>query len=210
MQFPILRLKLKRYARKQKISLPVDYVYRLSMYQKLSSQVGCRIVLSWSFNLSGKINAGANVPRCIVLNRAWVKQIVWNDSSDVYIAFKATIGHELTHKEGDFRILTIFKNSRKFVSYVNEAHADFGGTLKMLDGNRETALQVIRYKQSINEPLQKKSPSKTHPSWQQRYDYIANYNFNEELIRRIAKDIDFDDETLIRKISDHFEEIYLN
>ena len=90
----------------------------------------------------------------------------------------------------------------------NEAHADFGAVPKMLNNNRELALKAIEYKGNLKEK-EKNSRFSDHPTWEQRYNYIKNYNFNKELIHKIADDMNYHNKAIIEKVCDYYEDIIL-
>ena len=96
---------------------------------------------------------------------------------------------------------------RLFINRVNEIHADFGAAEKMFDNSRQILLETILYKMKL---VKKPSIDKIHPTWEQRYNYVYNFNFDKTLIRRIANDVGCTNEKLIQKVISHFDEIYLN
>lgn len=49
----------------------------------------------------------------------------------------------------------------------------------------------------------------THPLWKHRLEYVINYDFGEELIRRIAEDTECKSEDLINKIIKFYNPIIL-
>ena len=50
-----------------------------------------------------------------------------------------------------------------------------------------------------------------HPSWNTREYYAENYNFNKELIERIAKDVGCNNKDLIEKVCEYYNsDIILN
>lgn len=205
---PMVKYRIKQRAKEQRIAIPTNYKTILKKYRKFVETQGYRSCFSWASDCGSNIlQASAMIPSVILFNAEWAARIVLCDNPDTVQAFQGTIGHELTHKESDFAVLRYHEIKREFVFKVNEIHADFGSAAKMFQFSRQKALEAIRYKAKLNPKF---FDDHKHPSWQQRYNYIANYNFNEELICRMAKDINFDDETLVRKISDHFKEIYLN
>lgn len=137
----------------------------------------------------------------------WATQVILYDNESTLNALKATIGHELTHKGGDFFSIPLGLKAYRFIAQTNEVHADFGAAQKMLNGGRTALLQAIKYKQDL---VTGKDGDCTHPSWQRRYHYAANYNFNEELVCKIAEDVGCKNRKLIRQIISHYEEIDLN
>ena len=122
-------------------------------------------------------------------------------------AFKITLDHELTHKEDPF--LPYFLNV-KFCAWVNELHADFGSVKKMFDGERCALLYAIDYKMTYRKNKGKKDVDRySHPSWARRKNYIQNYNFDDELIHKIAHDVKCKNQKLIDYVCGCYERIVL-
>ena len=96
--------------------------------------------------------------------------------------------------------------SYKFISWVNEVHADFGAAEKMADSSRNKLILSMKYKLSLK---QTDNDSPTHPSWEKRLDYVSNYDFDETLIRKIAEDTGCQNEILINKIISYYKPIML-
>lgn len=121
-----------------------------------------------------------------------------------------SLGHEMTHKDNDIKVIKgmFIKNGTKFLAHVNEVHADFGAVQKLANNNREKQLKAMKYKQSYKKNVD--VSDFCHPSWNQRYNYIEKYNFDEKLIRQIAADVGCTNEKLIEKAIRHFDIIRLN
>ena len=64
----------------------------------------------------------------------------------------------------------------------------------------------LNYKKECN---QKDKSDFTHPSWARRLYYAENYNFNEDLIKKIAEDVGCKNKKLIKEISEFYDEIIL-
>lgn len=153
-------------------------------------------------------NASATIPGVILINAEWAVRIVFDQGNPtMHDAFTLTICHEMIHQERDFYFFDFFTNDGKFVNWVNEVHADFGGIRKGLDGKRNRASEAMKYKKSCRKKLDR--DSRSHPSWEKRIEYIENYNFNKELIDRIALDCNCKNTRLITNVINFFEIIDL-
>ena len=66
----------------------------------------------------------------IVATPEWAFQLVVDTEASA--VFMITLGHELTHKEKE---ISCFRHlfGLRFCTWINEVHADFGATQKMLD-----------------------------------------------------------------------------
>lgn len=153
-------------------------------------------------------NASATIPGLILINAEWASKIVLNqDNSHMHDAFALTIGHEITHQEKDFYYFDLFSADGKFVNWIDEVHADFGGVQKGLDSDRSRALFAMKYKLSCKKKNDK--DTRSHPSWNKRMDYIVNNDFNEVLINRIALDCGCNNDKLISAVKRYFDVIEL-
>ena len=103
--------------------------------------------------------------------------------------------------------MDLFLADGKFVNWVNEVHADFGGVEKGLESDRERAYYAVKYKLSCKK--KKDRDTRSHPSWEKRMGYIGNYNFNDSLIDKIATDCNCNNDKLIRNVKAFFSEIEL-
>ena len=206
------KLYLRFRARKLKIKWNSNYLSNLHQYNNMIKAYGCRLDFHWRRCSSFKelnCNAGFGKHTTVVASLGWAEKLVFSNSEEVRNAFLMSLGHELTHKENDANILSglFVKNGIKFIAYANEVHADFGAVMKFGEGNKEKQLKAMKYKQSC-----KRNPNASdffHPSWNERYAYINTGMFDENLIRRIAKNVDCTNEHLIEKVINHFEEIHL-
>lgn len=194
--------------------------HRLSVFQagdELVKSYGYQLVI---YNRLGQsqdavnCNAGLFKFSPIFVTQHYAMQLMLNPSVEMHNMFMMSLGHELTHKEGDLCPLTGLLSNRlskipaniQFLSYVNEVHADFGAAQKAADSKRSVQANAIAFK--IRHREEKRDFE--HPSWSQRLDYIENYNFNEKPIRQIANDTCCTNEKLIQKAIKHFPEIVLN
>lgn len=164
-----------------------------------------KIIFSWLLDFGRKtLNATAFFPGYIILNAQWAAHLVLYDSEMVNNAFRQTIGHELTHKENDYAFWEYFTKEKKFINWINEVHADFGSAEKTLDYSRDKLRQSLEYKRRAKRDKDK--DSFTHPSWQTRCKYVEHYDFNEKLIKRVAKDTGCDNTGLIENVCRHYSE----
>lgn len=146
-------------------------------------------------------NAGFFKKSAIVVTPEWIYQLVTN-SGKARIALLGTLGHEISHKMGNI------KGLRKFELWTNEVHCDFKGASLTLNGERRLLLESMHNKIQIG---RKDIDDKdcTHPSWRQRIEYASQYDYNEELIRKIAKDTKCSNEKRIQKVINQFDPIIL-
>lgn len=132
----------------------------------------------------------------IYFNSEWAAILV-SEPEKSRDAFKLTMGHEMAHLNNQFNSNSKAHANDHFVKWVNEVHADFAGMNNFLDGDKLRCLEAMEFKLSRYRVTSKDSFA--HPSWEKRKEYIANYDFDEKLIRRIAKDAMMTDESVIEK-----------
>ena len=168
-----------------------------------------KISYSWFWSAGVHVpNASAAIPGLILINAEWASRIVLNrDNPHMHDAFALTICHEITHQEKDFYYFDLFSADGKFVNWIDEVHADFGGVQKGLESNRSRALFAMKYKLSCKK--KKDKDTRSHPSWNKRIDYILNYDFNEELIDKIAFDCGCSNNKVITAVKNFFDVIEL-
>ena len=65
----------------------------------------------------------------------------------------------------------------------------------------------MKYKLSCKQ--KKDKDTRSHPSWNRRIEYISNYNFDYNLIDKIAFDVGCENSKLILAVKKHFSEIKL-
>lgn len=167
------------------------------------------IVFSWLWDGGGKVpNASATIPGIIFINAEWAARIVlFPDDEDMHSAFQLTMGHEFTHQENDYFFLEPFTKNEKFVYWVNEVHADFGGIVKAFDGNINQGLRAMEYKRKSK--IREDRDTFTHPSWERRMRFVSEFDFDANLIREIATIVGCKNEQLIDRVSSHFDGIVL-
>ena len=166
-----------------------------------------KIVFTWILDgVSCVPNAMSVFPGLIAVNAEWAARLVLLDDDVVKKAFRFTMGHEMTHQSGDYMFLEAFTKDRKFVNWVNEVRADYGGAKLAFAGNVNEALSAVRYK--AQDYLEDKD-HQTHPSWKRREEYLNVRLFDNALINRIADDAGCSNKALIEKVCNHFEPIIL-
>lgn len=169
----------------------------------------CRIVFSWLFDFgSNTLNACALLPGIIIFNSEWAAHLMLSRDEETLNAFKATMGHELAHKDNDYVFWEFWTKDKKFVNWVNEVHADFGGAEKSFDLSRENQICALQYKLIYKGKRDKDTAG--HPSWKRRLEYVTKHNFNEHLIELIAADTGCKNEKLVNNVKSHFSYIELH
>jgi len=166
-----------------------------------------KVVFTWLLDGASCIpNAMSLFPGLIAVNAEWAARLVLIGDDEVKRAFRFTMGHEMTHQSGDYMFLEAFTRDRKFVNWVNEVHADYGGAMLAFDGNINDALSAVRYKAK---DFLKDKDYQTHPSWKRREDYLKVGAFDIDLIKGIANEVRCSNNALIDKVCKHFEPIVL-
>lgn len=186
--------------------MPKNKKQILNQYRNIN---GNCILFSWLFNHDTKtLNASALFYKLILISPEWAVRLVLFDDEETKNAFKITLGHELTHKDGDYFKLLSFGKNKRFVNYTNEVHADFGAAEKMVNSDRKKLIASMNYKLSLKA---NNKNTNDHPSWNTRKYYAENYNFNKKLIERIAKDVGCNNKDLIEKVCEYYNsDIILN
>ena len=144
--------------------------------------------------------------KTIVANPAWAAKLVLLNNSEIETVFLITSGHEMTHNEAEFSTSGFRGKNKKFINWVNEVHADFGGAEKMAQSSKEKLINSISYKIRVKPNNQESS---THPSWKQRMNYAKTGVFNKALIETIAEQTGCTNNKLINDISKFYGEIVL-
>ena len=201
---PLVVNHIKRNAKKNNIKLPDEYKFVLLKWTKKYS-ISEKIIFSWLFDAGSKVlNASATIPGIVLVNAEWASRLVLNaGDKEMETAFELTIGHELTHHENDYFFLDPFTKDEKFIYWINEIHADFGGIQKMFAGDVSQGEIAMRYKQRNR--TTKDKDTYTHPSWEKRISFIKEHNFDEKLIRVVAQMTGCENEHLIDRVCRHFE-----
>lgn len=208
---------IKRKAKKLKLNVPDNWKEIINKLSVIPSECNTEIkytadifsadLLSMQLQRDGSIQAKAE----------WAAHLVLYNTEEVKNTFLVTVGHELTHAEKDNSFL--FKqykrrHYKKFINWIDEVYADFGGVQKMGCNSRKKLISAIDYKIINKKQKYRYTPRSlkdgyTHPSWQRRRYYAENFNFNEQLIRQVAEDTGCKDEQLIQQVCDYYKDIML-
>lgn len=203
---PLIKRRIFQVAKDLNKQVPNNYQQILGKIQEncISEE---KIIFSWLYGSgSMTLNANATIPHCVICTAGWAVRLVFYQDEKTFNAFRITLGHELTHKEGDFFSFCYKRRDYKLMYQSREVHADFGAAEKMTNCSRKKLLDSIRYKKALKET---DKGDFFHPSWERREYYAEHFNFDEELIRQIAIDVGCSNEKLIKKISEYYKKIIL-
>ncbi len=168
---------------------------------------GTKIVFTWLLDgPSCRPNAMSVFPGLIAVNAEWAARLVLVDDDEVRNCFRFTLGHEMTHQAGDFSFWDIAGRDKKFVNWVSEVHADYGGALTACDGSIDDAVRALLYK---SKEWKKDKDYLGHPSWHRRADYLRKGCFDRALVCRIAEDAGCKNSALIERVAMFYEPITL-
>lgn len=96
------------------------------------------------------LNGNAFFGKIVILNPEYATRLILYNDDGLQNAYNITIGHELTHKDKQLRApFRLGKNHSKFIAWVNEVHADFGGTQKRANSDRNKLIKAIKYRLAI-------------------------------------------------------------
>ncbi len=124
-----------------------DISARLKAAKRLPFVGKTRIIFSWFLDgFSNHPGAMSVFPGLIVLNAEWAARLILIDDVDVKNAFRFTVGHEMMHQLGDYTFWETFTKDKRFVNWVGEVHADYGGSKLAFEGRVEEAILAVRYK----------------------------------------------------------------
>lgn len=177
-------------------SIPENYLDVLETYCEITRNVEVdgkyyELEFSTANNVNPRtLNADAGMDR-IIVSQLWAAKIVFDGSEDTINAFKITLGHELSHKDEicPFKIEPL---CWRFFKILNEVCADFGGAEKMANKSRTALERSCRYKRDFKIKTGRADKwGYGHPSWQKREEYAHNFDFNDELIEKVAHDMPF-------------------
>lgn len=203
-------------------SIPNDIGSKIDEYENMFAPDN---LVKFSFIKDGfsvLLNGKATGSNRILLTPEWAARLLLCNDDDTINAFLLTVGHEMTHNEGDFSTKGFHGINKKFINWVNEVHADFGATQKMVYSNKEKLLNSIDYKIAAKEEKKNillKLLEKTvlvfinetsHPSWKQRKVYAETGVFDKALIETIAINTGCIDNDLINDVVNYYQEIILN
>ena len=205
----LLKRCIEKRAKELNIIIEKDIDELLNKYENMGNGKNISIqFLMLKETFTRELLASLNWNENIVLNPEWAIQLVL-DNENAENAFLITLGHEITHNEGDFTDIHAYFRNKKFINWVNEVHADFGGAEKMGSSNRNKLIASIVYKRSFKKKRKWNKDYSTHPSWNKREEYVTNYNFDEILIKKIATEAGCMNQTLIDKVIDYYKPIIL-
>ena len=180
---------------------------RLAEANDLSFVENTKIIFAWVLNgFSVHLDAMSVFPGLIAVNAEWAARLVLFDDEEVRDSYRYTIGHEMTHQSGDYVFWEFLTKDKRFVNWVCEVHADYGGTVYAFDGDIKKAIAAIEYKAR---DYKKDRDRQVHPSWQHRVEYLKDGRFDAALIKRIAEDVGCRNQILIEKITDYYSTIEL-
>ncbi len=207
---PLIEAHVLRKAKKTGRPLPDNWKHLIDREIAAYRPDGIKILFLWMWDCGGHVpNASATVPGLILLNAEWAAAIaLYGDDRMMHDAFKLTIGHELTHQEGDYFFLEPFSKQGRFVYWVNEVHADFGGILRAFDGDAAQGAEAMQFKKNC--VGQNDKDAYIHPAWERRMDFIKRYDFGEELIYVIADLTGCHNRELVDCICKHYKGIKLH
>lgn len=160
------------------------------------------------------LNAGiinSPIKKVIFITQEWANMLQNNPNNNlVWNAFSGTIYHELGHQKdympnGLLRkmLITIcnffgiclrnyHSNQLQFLYWVWEAHADFYSCEHAFKGDRCMSRKTMLFKlDERKKRLKSIEDTYDHPSWMRRISYIEKFNFDEQLITKIAMDASY-------------------
>lgn len=193
---------VKMRAREWDIPLPDNAEARIACIEERFRKKGILIKFSTFPSLNnGSLGANAGFTH-IIFSLEWAAYLVLKNDKTVWNAFLCSIGHELTHRDGNDINPFLHPINIRFIAWANEVHADFESENKMLGQSRSRLIAAMKFKYSQKEQDQ---DSCSHPSWKRRIHYAENFEtFDEKLIRQIAKDARCKNKKLIQEVIDHY------
>ena len=202
-------LSILRRAKKEHRELPANYKQILNEVAEKYSTDSIKVYYSWFWDAGGRFpNASATIPGIILINSVWAFFLIYHHEDDRLIdAFKMTIGHEMTHQENDYFYLEPFSKGQKFVNWINEIHADYGGIMKAFDGDVNLGIKALEFKKKCQGDTD--NDGRSHPSWRRRIEYIKKYDFDRDIIQEVAKTTGCSNQKLIDVVCEHYDTIIL-
>ena len=213
---------LKAFATKKKLPKKINQFVNNYKNEKLPKKYEIIFTL-WKDGFSSLLNAKAVPPNYILVSPEWATKLLLYNDEATQNAFLITLGHEITHNEGDFPDINYRKGDKRFINWVNEVHADFGAAEKMVNSDRQKLKDSMQYKMDakkkprckfLNNFIKKvlnllHSDEYTHPTWETRLEYAKTGAFNKALIEAIAKQTGCTNNKLINDISKFYGDIVL-
>ena len=180
---------------------------RLAKANDISFGKNTKIIFLWLLNgISIHPDAMSVFPGLIAVNAEWAARLVLFDEDEVRDSYRYTIGHEMTHQSGDYVFWEAFTKDKRFVNWVSEVHADYGGAVYAFDGDIRRTIAAIEYKAR---DYKNDRDRQRHPSWQHRKEYLMAGRFDSDLIKSIADDVGCRNQVLIDRISDYYSPVEL-
>ena len=206
---PVVDLYVRRKAKKEHRSLPKNYKFILREFAEKYCTNKVKVHYLWFWDAGGKFpNAAATIPGNILINAVWASLLAERYNEETVVnAFKMTVCHEITHQENDYFYIEPFSKNQKFVNWVNEIHADYGGIIKAFDGDVNRGINVLEFKKNCKGG--KDRDGQSHPSWKRRIEYIRKYDFNDDLIKKVAEITGCKNQKLINMLCMFYDNIEL-
>ncbi len=208
-----LKKKLKRHGRKYNKKEVLDKLHDLLDDYECSFPQNKKIIIEKSDELGGHyLGNGIYISSRYVLD-----YLTLDESEFIGQCIIECVGHELGHSRVNMycplfgllikRVFLKFASHKdKFIARLIEVYCDhysmeFTGFSK--DIHQRIMCEHLKRKKSVGKD---KDTDYSHPTWAERSEYIM-YDFNEELIRKIAKDNDYDNEEEIQKQIRYYEKV---
>ena len=144
--------------------------------------------------------------KSIFVSASWYAALVWGGAR-AQRAFRATLAHEIGHQVGQIpehtMLFSLFHIHQEiFIGRTNEVRCDYYGVNDGLSGNLAEGCDAMKFKreQTIFDCF-----DLYHPSWKKREKYISAKSFDEELIKKIAKDVGYKDQKVIHKVVEYYK-----
>lgn len=118
----LLKRCIEKRAKELNIIIEKDIDELLDKYENMGNRKNIStqfLMLKETF--TRELSVSLNWNKTIVLNPEWAIQLVL-DNENAESAFLITLGHEITHIDGDFPNIKLTRNDKKFVNWVNEVH----------------------------------------------------------------------------------------
>ncbi len=196
-----------------KCKLPQNYKMLLQSYEIYVTPYNKKLLFS-KLTHNKSLNA-AYLGKYISPNAYWALELLTSNDPELFLSFKFTLGHEISHtlkKTNAFlykmkKWNNVQQYNVNFFAWLNEIYADFNGIVLMCNSNRKDGLKAFKYKANrINNEI----IDQNHPTNEQRYYFIQNFDFDERLIRYVAKLQCYPTEHDIKIAINYFPEIILN
>lgn len=188
---PFIYAAIRKRAKNENVAIPKNLTQILRKYQLIKHSSKYKIVFWWAHDpFATVLNGSPMMPSAVILNHVWASRVVLHDNAKTMNAFRISVGHELAHKEQEFKTRGYHDSELQFIYHITEVRADFYSAKVMCGSKRAALISSIEYKKDYkeNEAHQEDIGRKTHPSWSQRKFYATYFDFNSDLIKQIAKD----------------------